>query len=239
MQYIGVILSVAFVMMILERWKPNVTLPKVDGWYFRALIFNSAQVVTAYAGTMLWDRWFSNFSVFSLADTNIFVQVMIGYLLITFVYYWWHRIRHSSSFLWRYFHQLHHSPARLEIITSFYKSPIELLANSLISSAILYLVLGLSADAVALSVLATALAELVYHVNLKTPHWMGYLFQRPEMHRIHHQRGKHHYNYADIPLWDMLFGTFSNPKEIDVEVGFPDGNEKSLGALLSGKRVTI
>lgn len=35
--------------------------------------------------------------------------------------------------------------------------------------------------------------------------------QRPESHRIHHARGVHAHNYADLPLWDMAFGTFHNP----------------------------
>ena len=54
---------------------------------------------------------------------------IVGYLAITFVYYWWHRWRHESPFLWRWFHQVHHSPQRIEIITSFYKHPLEIVAE--------------------------------------------------------------------------------------------------------------
>ena len=51
---------------------------------------------------------------------------IVGYLVITFVYYWWHRARHEVPILWRCFHQVHHSPQRIEIITSFYKHPVEI-----------------------------------------------------------------------------------------------------------------
>ena len=49
------------------------------------------------------------------------------------------------------------------------------------------------------------LVGLFLHTNVRTPHWIGYILQRPEMHAIHHQRGVHAYNYC-IPLFDMLFG---------------------------------
>ena len=55
------------------------------------------------------------------------------------------------------------------------------------------------------------MAELLYHWNVSTPAWLGYLIQRPESHCVHHQHGLHRYNYADLPVWDMLFGTFRNP----------------------------
>ena len=61
--------------------------------------------------------------------------VVVGYVAITFVYYWWHRWRHESPFLWRVFHQVHHSPQRIEIVTSFYKHPVELLVNGILTSA--------------------------------------------------------------------------------------------------------
>jgi sterol desaturase/sphingolipid hydroxylase (fatty acid hydroxylase superfamily) len=89
-----------------------------------------------------------------------------------------------------------------------------------LSSAILYLVVGLSPKAASLAVLLTGLAELVYHWNVRTPHWLGYIFQRPESHCVHHQEGLHSFNYADLPLWDMLFGTFRNPKEWQARCGF-------------------
>jgi sterol desaturase/sphingolipid hydroxylase (fatty acid hydroxylase superfamily) len=110
----------------------------------------------------------------------------VGYVAITFVYYWWHRWRHKSSFLWRVFHQVHHSPQRIEIITSFYKHPVEVLANGILSSAIVYLGVGLRPGAAAGAVALSGLAELVYHWNVRTPHWLGYFIQRPESHCVHH-----------------------------------------------------
>jgi len=41
---------------------------------------------------------------------------------------------------------------------------------------------------------------------------MGYFIQRPEAHCVHHRLGFHYHNFADLSLWDMLFGTFRNPR---------------------------
>jgi sterol desaturase/sphingolipid hydroxylase (fatty acid hydroxylase superfamily) len=43
--------------------------------------------------------------------------------------------------------------------------------------------------------------------------WLGYFIERPESHSLHHQRGVHRHNDADLPVLDMLFGTFHNPRE--------------------------
>ncbi|MEN9639561.1 MAG: hypothetical protein RLZZ262_1430, partial [Bacteroidota bacterium] len=92
---------------------------------------------------------------------------------------------------------------------------------------------GLDMDGAAWSLLYAAVGEYIYHMNIKTPHWMGYFFQRPEMHRIHHQRGKHFNNFSDLPMWDMLFGTYHNPKEMNTPCGYkPEREERLLDMLL-------
>lgn len=232
--FVGV---VAALMFIVETLQPGREFPKVAGWWGRALLLNGVQVASVLVAGMTWDRWMPGRSLWSLSGFSTAVQAVIGYLVITFIYYWWHRFRHDSSFLWRWFHQVHHSPQRLEIITSFYKHPIEIFANSILSSAIMFMLCGLTVEAAGLAVLATGLAELFYHWNVRTPYWLGFVFQRPESHCVHHQMHKHHRNYADLPLWDMLFGTFHNPRVWEAECGFVENRELELGAMLAGRDV--
>lgn len=47
-----------------------------------------------------------------------------------------------------------------------------------------------------------------------------------------HVRGVHPYNYSDLPLFDILFGTFRNPKEFAAESGFYDGASAKVPQLL-------
>ena len=77
-----------------------------------------------------------------------------------------------------------------------------------------------------------ALGEFFYHTNVRTPRWIGYFFQRPEMHRIHHQYGRHKNNYGDIVWWDMLFGTYENPGSFTKTCGFAAEKEEMLGQML-------
>lgn len=237
MNNILIALGVAAIIWTVEHLAPDVELEKVPRWYRRAFIFNGAQAVIAVTSTYWWDIWFSKAPLFSFNDLSLTYQVLIGYMTITFVYYWWHRLRHSIPVFWKLLHQIHHSPVRIEVITSFYKNPLEILLNGILTSAILYILLGLSVTAVGLCVLITALAEFIYHMNIKTPRVLGLFFQRPEMHRIHHQRGLHHYNYSDLPIWDMLFGTYRNPAFLKNETGFPDDNENRVVALLKGQEL--
>ena len=74
----------------------------------------------------------------------------------------------------------------------------------------------------------------MYHVNTRTPRWLGCLVQRPEMHRLHHARGHHRYNYGDLPIWDMLFGTFHNPEAFEAECGFAHDAELRVVDMLRG-----
>lgn len=224
----------AFVLFVCEQIWPGRRLPAVRGWWARALALNAFQVAVALAAPRLWDGWLVRHRWFSAERLGVVGGGLFGYFVITFIYYWWHRWRHEVPLLWRFVHQLHHSPQRIEVVTSFYKHPLELVLNGVLSSVVLYTVCGLGQEAAVLAVLMTGLAELVYHCNLRTPHWLGYLFQRPESHCVHHQEGLHARNYADLPVWDMLFGTFENPRCWDARCGFGPEKEERWLALLRG-----
>ncbi len=226
--------AVAVVMIACEAVRPGRSWPRVAGWWLRALLLNGVQVAMVFVAGHVWDGWMLRHRPWSADALGATGGALAGYLLITFVYYWWHRWRHESDFLWRWLHQVHHSPQRIEVLTSFYKHPFELLANGLLSSAVLYLVAGLGPAAASGAVLLTGLAELFYHWNVPTPHWLGYLVQRPESHCVHHQEGLHSCNYADLPLWDMLFGTFHNPRRWQARCGFGPRREALLGRMLCG-----
>jgi sterol desaturase/sphingolipid hydroxylase (fatty acid hydroxylase superfamily) len=218
---------------LLERAVPGWPLPQVRTWPLRVLLINGVQLGVILLAGLTWERWLASVSVFHLSQhVSPAVGGLIAYFIATFVFYWWHRWRHEHDFLWRGFHQIHHSPQRLEVITSFYKHPGEMIVNSIIGSLLVYTFLGLSLEAGAIYTLCTALGEFFYHTNVKTPRWVGFFFQRPEMHRIHHQHNRHRNNYGDITWWDMLFGTYENPKGWVHTCGFDDEKEQQLIPML-------
>jgi sterol desaturase/sphingolipid hydroxylase (fatty acid hydroxylase superfamily) len=223
---------------LLERLIPGWKLPAVPTWAIRVLAINFVQLGVVVLAGYSWEIWLSSVSVFQLSDAVGPVWGgIIAYFIATFIFYWWHRWRHTVDFLWLHFHQIHHSPQRIEVITSFYKHPLEMTVNSVIGSLLVYTLLGLTPEAGGIYTLCTALGEFFYHTNVKTPQWIGYIFQRPEMHRIHHEYEKHTSNYGDIVWWDMLFGTYSNPKEFKTSCGFDTEKELRLGDMLQFKDV--
>lgn len=231
---LAAVFVVALLMMTAEWLLPGRVWPKVKGWWPRALLLNGAQIAAVFLAGVAWDRAFQKHQPWSLRALPPLAAGALGYVVHTFIYYWWHRARHASPFLWRWVHQVHHSPQRIEIITSFYKHPIEVLINSVLSSAILYALLGLSPAAGAITFTMNALAEFFYHWNVSTPHWLGYLIQRPESHCVHHQDGVHGFNYGDLPVFDALFGTLRNPPRWNGRCGLGEA-EHQLGRLLAGR----
>lgn len=223
---------------VLERIVPGWPLPQVRTWPVRVVAVNLVQIAIVLLAGVTWEKWLSSASLFKLENhVSPTVGGLIAYFIATFIFYWWHRWRHESDVLWKLFHQIHHSPQRLEVITSFYKHPAEMVVNSVLGSLLVYTTLGLSVEGGAVYTACTAVGEFFYHTNIRTPRWIGFFFQRPEMHRIHHQHERHKNNYGDITWWDMLFGTYENPKAWVHTCGFDDAKEQQLGAMLAWKDV--
>lgn len=221
-----------------ERVVPGWQLPHVKTWPLRVVLINLVQLGIVLIAGVTWEHWLSSWSLFHFPDDlSPILGGFVAYFFATFIFYWWHRWRHEYDFLWVGFHQIHHSPQRLEVITSFYKHPGEMIVNSIIGSLLVYTLLGLSIEAGAFYTFFTAIGEFFYHTNIKTPRWIGYIFQRPEMHRIHHQHNRHKNNYGDIVWWDMLFGTYENPKEWKHTCGFTPQKEERLIDMLMYKDV--
>ncbi|HEX4621011.1 MAG TPA: sterol desaturase family protein [Myxococcaceae bacterium] len=232
-----IVFGAAAVMMIAEKAFRGRSWPQVAGWWGRAALLNGIQLGVVFLSGVAWDGWMLKHRPWPADGLGIVGGAAVGYAVHTFVYYWWHRARHASPFLWRWVHQVHHSPQRIELITSFYKHPVEVLCNGVLSSAVLYLGVGLTPEQASAVFVLNALAEFFYHWNVPTPVWLGYLFQRPESHCVHHQEGLHAFNYGDLPVFDILFGTFRNPGRWDGKCGFGTERELRLGAMLAGADV--
>lgn len=227
------IVAVAGLFFLAERLYPGRRLPNSPGWYLRAVFLNLCQLGVVLLAGLSWETWLRGDSLFRIAGAMPALQQgLLAWFIGTFVFYWWHRARHQSYWLWRGLHQIHHSPRRIEILTAFYKHPLEITANSVIISVVLFPLLGAAPEAAAWFNLFAAGGELFYHANLRTPHWIGYLMQRPEHHSIHHQAEVHHWNYGDITWWDRLFGTFKDTDAFTSACGFRGEREQALGAML-------
>ena len=216
---------------VLERVFPGRRLPLSRGWYVRAALLNGAQLGITLATARVWTHLF-DVSAFRLSSWGMpIAEGFVGWFVGTFFFYWWHVLRHKKGF-WLVFHQIHHSPSRIELATSFYKHPIEILSDSILSAFVLYPLLGTSMMGAFWYNFFAATGEYFYHANVRTPHWLRYWIQTPELHSIHHEYDVHRFNYSDIPIWDRLFGTNRDTTEFVPRCGFPEGAEEKLGAML-------
>ena len=231
------IFAIALFFLGAERLFPGRELPYSRGWPVRAALVNLAQLGIVLLGGYTWSKWLQGPSLFHLDGTMPAVaQGLVCWFVGTFVFYWWHRARHESDLLWR-LHQIHHSASRIETLTSFYKHPLEIAINSVLSSAIIFVLLGASVEAAPWYSFFAALGEFYYHMNVRTPRWTGWFLQRPEHHSIHHQLGVHRHNYGDVTWWDRLFGTFEEAGDFAPRCGYAGDREQRLLEMLAFRDV--
>ena len=230
------VLGLYAALILLEALFPARPLPPVKGWKLKALVVFVCYFYLSSYLPLLWGETLARYQVFDLKTLNPFVAAGLGVLVYELLVYVWHRTMHRVHWMWLAFHQMHHSAERLDSYGAFYFSPLDIVGFTFLTSLSLTVV-GLSAEAVAYFLYATMFLAVIQHMNVRTPQWLGYIVQRPESHSVHHGRGIHHYNYSDLPLFDILFGTFRNPKEFVTESGFYDGASAKVPQILVFKDV--
>jgi sterol desaturase/sphingolipid hydroxylase (fatty acid hydroxylase superfamily) len=211
---------------------PQVPAAQARGFlWFTVYFFGSSYLPYAWADAL------APYRLFDLTSWPTPAQVLLGVLAYELVGYFYHRALHASDFLFRFVHQTHHASERLDVPSAFAFHPLDIVGWTLVTTIGLSVVVGLSAAATAASILIVTFLSIFQHANLRTPRWVGYLVQRPESHSRHHARGHHRNNYADLPLFDLAFGTFENPAEFSSLSGYCDGASTRLGDLLLGRDV--
>jgi sterol desaturase/sphingolipid hydroxylase (fatty acid hydroxylase superfamily) len=234
---ISLLIPVTFLLCLAaERLFPGRKLPPVRRWVLKGFGFF---VVTGAINAVLPALTAPHLG--GIALVHVAKLGLAGATLVTLVTsellsYWTHRAMHRLHFLWRWTHQMHHSAERVDIAGAVYFHPFDISLNVLVTTVAASLV-GASPDAAALAGFATFAAAMFQHLNVKTPRWIGYVIQRPEGHSVHHQRGLHAYNYGNLALWDLAFGTFRNPETFSELAGFWDGSSAEVVRMLLGRDV--
>ncbi len=227
-----IVLAIYAGLIAWEMLFPARVLPRVKGWQFRGL---SAFVIFFFLSSylpLLWSAPLAAIQLFDLTALSTWGGIAIGLLLYELGVYVWHRSMHASTILWRGLHQMHHSAERLDSYSAFWFSPLDMVGWIVLQS-ICLTVVGLNPAAITGIILITTFMSIFQHSNFRTPRWLGYVIQRPESHSHHHERGVHARNYSDLPIFDLLFGTFYNPREFAPATGFYDGASAQIVKMLS------
>ena len=235
-EWAGLLSLPAFLLLDLVYRAKRYEAPR--GWRLRAL---AVTVFTFFFATEIGSWWGAHLGDASLlpgAALGTAGGALVGILVYELFHYLYHRAAHRFGFLWRAAHQMHHSAESLDAFGASYAHPLDTVIWSTLPVLVLFPLLGLTPEAGAIVASFIAFNAAFQHANIRTPRWLGYIIQRPESHAIHHARGIHRHNYADLPLWDMVFGTFRNPTGYDLEQGFHPGASARLGEMLLGRDVS-
>jgi sterol desaturase/sphingolipid hydroxylase (fatty acid hydroxylase superfamily) len=233
------VLALYGALMLWEAAAPGRRLAKVKGWLPRALGSFAVYFYLSSYLPLIWDGYLAQYQLFDLSGLGTMTGAAIGVIVYEGLVYAWHRTMHQTDWLFRSFHQMHHSAERLDTYGAFYFSPLDMAGFTLIGSLSLSLIVGLNAQAVTVFLFATMFLGIFQHTNVRTPRWLGYFVQRPESHTIHHGKGLHKYNYSDLPVFDMLFGTFRNPEGYEMDTGFYDGASAKIIDMLLCRDVSV
>lgn len=225
-----------FAMLLVERLKPARSYPPIPRWGLVGVaMFLMMLAVSIVVPLLLPVAWLEAHRLFDATRLGVVPGVIVGYAIVSLLSMAYHRTVHKVHFLWRWTHQTHHAPQRLDMLGAAYFHPFDIINFTVVQVVALTLVVGLDPRAAAITGFVATFYSFFQHWNVRTPRFLGYFIQRPESHAIHHGRGVHGFNYSDLPLWDVLFGTFKNPESHEGEVGF-DG-PASLVPLLLGRDV--
>lgn len=236
---VGLLVPVTyFIFLAVETVWPARTFPARKGWGWIGVAFLLLIGTVGTVVPLLFDpAWLAAHRWLDGSRLGVVGGTVVGYVVLSGLMYAYHRTVHNVPLLWRLTHQLHHSPQRVDMPGSVLFHPIEMVLQVLIQLFATLIVLGLDPLAAALTGYVAAFYGMFQHWNVHTPQWLGVFIQRPEAHCEHHRKGVHAYNYGDLPIWDILLGTFRNPRHFDGECGFEAPADRSMAAMLACRDV--
>jgi sterol desaturase/sphingolipid hydroxylase (fatty acid hydroxylase superfamily) len=137
------------------------------------------------------------------------VRGVLGFLLLDYTLYLWHRMNHRAPLLWR-FHAVHHVDLDLDTTTGlrFHLGELAMAAGF---RALQVLLLGVDRDTLRLWQRMLVLSVVFHHSNLELPiaveERLNSILVTPRMHGIHHstRADETDSNYSSLlSCWDRL-----------------------------------
>jgi sterol desaturase/sphingolipid hydroxylase (fatty acid hydroxylase superfamily) len=235
---LGAVLALYLLLVALDFARPARRFEPVPFWRLKGSAFFVLYFAISTYLPFVWDGFLAEHRLIDASGLGLGWGALVGFLVLELGVYIWHRALHRVPALWRWFHQTHHSAERVDIWGAMYFHPLDVAGFSLLGSLALVGGVGVDPRAAVIAGSVSWALGIFQHANLKTPAWLGYLVVRPESHARHHERGVHAKNYSDLPLWDMLFGTFENPVTWNGLAGFYSGASRRLAALLGGRDIS-
>jgi sterol desaturase/sphingolipid hydroxylase (fatty acid hydroxylase superfamily) len=211
-------------------WHPSKKEWLRDGIYLLVTMIASgiASSITFYVASLIH---------FAIA-LHLVAEVFLSLLITSLGSYIFHRLSHENLMLWR-FHGIHHVEAKVNVGNNGVNHALDVLGRRLLAQLPLAII-GFSESALFIVSMFSIVQGYFVHANIDVKFgFLNYFLVSPEQHRLHHSRDLNEAGHfsVDIPLWDLLLGTFTwhegrAPTEIGVvnPKKFPSSDEimKSL-----------
>ena len=156
-----------------------------------------------------------NYRLLTINDLMpVWMVWILTFVVIDFVYYWYHRCSHRVRFFWAV-HMNHHSSEEMNFTVSLRQAWFGSLTK--VPFFISMPLIGFDPLITAVAGVASTLWGVVGHtqwINKLGP--LEYIFVTPSSHRVHHGSNEEYLdkNYGNLLIiWDRLFGTFEEEKE--------------------------
>lgn len=130
-----------------DHFGKRTAFPRVGYWRVMGVVSFILYFVIATYAPYMWDSAIGSHQLFDGRSLPTWAQVLIGFLILEFGIYFWHRIMHQVDPIWRFTHQMHHAAERPDIWGAYYFHPVDMLGWALLGSLCLVGIFGLSADA--------------------------------------------------------------------------------------------
>ena len=225
---------------ILFPWRKNQAVFRKDFWldgfymFFNFFIFSI--VISGFYS--LINILFTDIGITSkslaivdLSEMNMWIQLLIFFIVLDFVQWFTHVLLHKYPFLWK-FHKVHHSVKEMGFAAHLrYHWMENILYKPLKTFGVMILGGFEPEQAYMVHFLAITIGHF-NHSNIKIT-WgiFKYIFNNPVMHLYHHAytlpEGKNGVNYGiSLSIWDYLFKTNYIPEDSGtIEIGF-EGEEQ-------------
>ena len=152
-----------------------------------------------------------NFRLFTVNDLlPVWMIWILTFVMIDFIYYWYHRCSHRVRFLWAV-HMNHHSSEEMNFTVSLRQAWFGSLTK--VPFFISMPLMGFDPLITAVAGVASTLWGVVGHTQwIKKLGPIEYIFVTPSSHRVHHGSNEEYLdkNYGNLLIiWDRMFGTFA------------------------------
>jgi sterol desaturase/sphingolipid hydroxylase (fatty acid hydroxylase superfamily) len=191
---------------ILRNWSRNIPLALINGGAMSLVCVGCLCTFSLYQQKQ-------GIGLFNSVQISPWISIPISIIALDFIAYFWHRMNHKFSWLWR-FHSVHHTDQVFDASTAVRFHIGELLI-SLGIRFIVVTIFGMSIASIFLFELIFQFFNIFEHGNIRLPltleRWLAFAFVTPALHRKHHSMDttELNSNFGTVfSFWDKLGRSF-------------------------------